>query len=230
MRWPPWSTESSDDDKQRPERNSNSSTASSYPTPAPNSSDSALDWTAFTEYRTLVSTLLLTSGILLGVRFHRSYLRRIPDAPSISPSFLRHRTIFGKVTSVGDGDNFRIFHTPGGRLAGWGWLPWKKIPTTKKELKDNTVRAIARPPPDANPAPIFEPRKLTHFPFVPDSHPLSRYRRPRTRTFRPPRTTIRPRSPPVAHLLPTKLPRPGLRLPPGPVQSRRGQRIRPTRL
>lgn len=140
MRWPPWSTESNDDDKQNPERNSNSSPASSYPTTVPNNSDSALDWTAFTEYRTLVSTVLLTSGILLGVRFHRSYLRRIPDAPSISPSFLRRRTIFGKVTSVGDGDNFRIFHTPGGRLAGWGWLPWKKIPTTKKELKDNTVR------------------------------------------------------------------------------------------
>lgn len=140
MRWPPWSTESSDDDKQHLKRNPNSSPASSYPTPAPNNTDSALNWTAFTEYRTLVSTLLLTSGILLGVRFHRSYLRRIPDAPSISPSFLRRRTIFGKVTSVGDGDNFRIFHTPGGRLAGWGWLPWKKIPTTKKELKDNTVR------------------------------------------------------------------------------------------
>jgi hypothetical protein len=44
------------------------------------------------------------------------------------------------VTSVGDGDNFRIFHTPGGRLAGWGWLLWKRVPRGKKELRDNTVR------------------------------------------------------------------------------------------
>ncbi|KAJ5911866.1 endonuclease lcl3 [Penicillium subrubescens] len=139
MRWPQWSTESSNDDKELPERKANSSTASSYPTPATNNSDSVLDWGDFAESRTLISTVLLTSGILLAVRFHRSYLRRIPDAPSISPSFLRRRTIFGKVTSVGDGDNFRIFHTPGGRLAGWGWLPWKKVPTTKKELKDNTI-------------------------------------------------------------------------------------------
>jgi hypothetical protein len=140
MRWPPWSTVSSNDDKQHPERTSNSSSASTYPTPTTNKSDSGLSWTGFTESRTLISTVLLTSGILLAVRFHRTYLRRIPDAPSISTSCLRRRTIFGKVTSVGDGDNFRIFHTPGGRLVGWGWLPWKKIPTTKKELKDNTVR------------------------------------------------------------------------------------------
>lgn len=97
--------------------------------------------------RTLVPTLVLTSGILLAVRFHRSYLRRIPDAPSISSSYLRRRSVFGQVTSVGDGDNFRIFHTPGGRLAGWGWLPWKKVPTNKKDLKDNTVRSAPTPTP-----------------------------------------------------------------------------------
>lgn len=122
MRRLPWSSESTNDDKQT------------------NSNNSILDWKAFTELRTLVPTLILTSGILLTIRFHRSYLRRIPDAPSISPSFLRRRSVFGHVTSVGDGDNFRVFHTPGGRLAGWGWLPWKKVPTAKKGLKDNTVR------------------------------------------------------------------------------------------
>jgi hypothetical protein len=46
------------------------------------------------------------------------------------------------VTSVGDGDNFRIYHTPGGRLAGWGWLPGRRIPMDKKELKDQTVSVI----------------------------------------------------------------------------------------
>ncbi|CAG8092698.1 unnamed protein product [Penicillium olsonii] len=150
MRWPPWSSESNNDEKQ---------TSSS-------STNSILDWKAYTEPRTLVPTLVLTSGILLAVRFHRSYLRRIPDAPSISSSWLRRRSVFGQVTSVGDGDNFRIFHTPGGRLAGWGWLPWKKVPTNKKELKDNTIHIRL--------AGIDAP-ELAHFgrpeqPFARDAH------------------------------------------------------------
>lgn len=132
MRWPPWSSESTNDEQKH--------TSNSWFSSAANDPSSVLDWAAFTEPRTLVPTLVLTSGILLGVRFHRKYLRRIRDAPSISSSYLRRRSIFGQVTSVGDGDNFRIFHTPGGRLAGWGWLPWKKVPTAKKDLKDNTVR------------------------------------------------------------------------------------------
>ncbi|KAJ5573419.1 uncharacterized protein N7459_007846, partial [Penicillium hispanicum] len=140
MRWPPWNFRSTDDDKhQRPGTSDSSSGSSSHPTPTTNNPIFSLDWAAFAEAKTLISTVVLTSGILLTVRIHRRYLRRFPDAPSISPSFLRRRTIFGQVTSVGDGDNFRIYHTPGGRLTGWGWLPWKKVPTTKKELKDNTI-------------------------------------------------------------------------------------------
>ncbi|KAJ5403670.1 hypothetical protein N7509_003541 [Penicillium cosmopolitanum] len=136
MRWPPWSSESNNDDQNK---ESNSIFSRSATTTTTNNPSSYLDWAAFAEPRTLIPTVLLTSGILFGLRFHRRYLRRIPDAPSISPSFLRRRSVFGKVTSVGDGDNFRIFHTPGGRIAGWGWLPWKKVPTNKKELKDNTI-------------------------------------------------------------------------------------------
>lgn len=141
MRWPPWSSESNNDDGDEKQRSS--SFSSSHSAPSTNNSSSSLDWAAFTESRTLIPTLILTSGILLAFRFHRNYLRRFPDAPSISPSFLRRRSVFGQVTSVGDGDNFRIYHTPGGRLAGWGWLPWKKVPTSKKELKDNTVRLLS---------------------------------------------------------------------------------------
>jgi len=40
---------------------------------------------------------------------------------------------------VGDADNFHLFHMPGGRLTGWGWL--RKIPEEKKALKGNTVRS-----------------------------------------------------------------------------------------
>lgn len=87
----------------------------------------------------LVSTLILTGTCLAFYTFYRSYLRRIPTAGNISPGFFRKRSLVGRVTSVGDGDNFRIFHTPGGRLAGWGWLPWRKVPEGKKELKDKTV-------------------------------------------------------------------------------------------
>ncbi|KAJ5719025.1 Nuclease (SNase-like) OB-fold [Penicillium malachiteum] len=136
MRWPPWSSKSPNDDTQT---NTSPASSSSTSTSTSQSPKNPFDWSAFIELRTLVPTVLLTSGILVGVRLHRSYLRRVPDAPSISSSWLRRRSIFGKVTSVGDGDNFRIYHTPGGRLAGWGWLPWKKVPTTKKELKDKTI-------------------------------------------------------------------------------------------
>jgi hypothetical protein len=87
----------------------------------------------------LVPTILLTGGLLFVFDIHRRFLRRIPEATNISPSILRRRSLLGRVTSVGDGDNFRMYHTPGGRLAGWGWLPWKKVPTLRKELKDRTV-------------------------------------------------------------------------------------------
>ncbi|KAL4907538.1 putative endonuclease lcl3 [Aspergillus multicolor] len=110
-----------------------------FDNPRNTDSEVLLDWAAFTEPRTLIPTLILTSAILSAASFHRSYLRRFPDAPSIDAAYFRRRSILGKVTSVGDGDNFRIFHTPGGRLAGWGWLPWKRIPKGKKELRDNTV-------------------------------------------------------------------------------------------
>ncbi|KAF3484130.1 uncharacterized protein GIQ15_03454 [Arthroderma uncinatum] len=102
-----------------------------------NSLTNATNWSHFLEPQNLIPTVLLTSGILFAARIHRKYLRRIPEATNISPSYLRQRSILGKVTSVGDGDNFRIYHTPGGILAGWGWL--RKVPTSKKELKNNTI-------------------------------------------------------------------------------------------
>ncbi|KAL1956875.1 hypothetical protein VTO42DRAFT_6723 [Malbranchea cinnamomea] len=102
-----------------------------------NSIVNSTDWVQFTEARNVIPIALITSGILFSVHIHRKYLRRIPEANDISSSFIRRRSIFGRVTSVGDGDNFRIYHTPGGRLAGWEWL--RKIPTSKKELKQQTI-------------------------------------------------------------------------------------------
>ena len=139
MRWPFGSSTSDDQDEAAasiPSSNRRSSTLESK-----SSWTRALTtppWHHLSSPDTLVSTALLTSAILLGLHFYRSYLRRIPAAGRISSSFWRQRSLFGTVTSVGDGDGFRLFHTPGGRLAGWGWL--RRVPKGK-ELKDRTVGA-----------------------------------------------------------------------------------------
>lgn len=124
-------------------RSSSSSTSKS--TTDWNSSLNAFDWGQFKEPRNLIPTALLTGGILFVVYIQRRYLRRFPEATDITSSYFRSRSLLGRVTSVGDGDNFRIYHTPGGRLVGWGWLPWMKVPTARKELKDKTVRFSNKP-------------------------------------------------------------------------------------
>ncbi|KAL4887730.1 hypothetical protein BJY04DRAFT_6236 [Aspergillus karnatakaensis] len=162
MRWPPWSQKPPHDEESQSffstSRNQNNNNTNNNPLD--------LDWAAFTEPRTLIPTLILTTGILSAARFHRRYLRRFPDATSIPAAYFRRRTILGKVTSVGDGDNFRVFHTPGGRAAGWGLLPWKRIPSGKKELRDNTIHVRL--------AGVDAP-ELAHFgrpeqPFAKDAH------------------------------------------------------------
>ncbi|GAM85987.1 hypothetical protein ANO11243_039970 [Dothideomycetidae sp. 11243] len=75
---------------------------------------------------TVLSSLTLTGITLYGIRFYKHNLRRIPTANLIPPRIFRRRTLYGYVTSVGDGDNFRFFHTPGGRFAGWGVLPFRR--------------------------------------------------------------------------------------------------------
>ena len=126
MRWPPWSSNSKDDIS-KPK----------IPLPDPKFFNPT-DWFKWTSPDILLPTAILTSVALISVHVYRSYLRRIPGAASISVSYFRKRSLFGKVTSVGDGDGFRLFHTPGGRLTGWGWMPWRKIPEGRA-LKDRTV-------------------------------------------------------------------------------------------
>jgi hypothetical protein len=129
MRWPPRSpnSERDSDDKRRPV-----SWADNL---------NATNWSHYTEPRTIISTVVLTTTILVSVRLYRSYLRRIPEATHIQPGFFRKRSLFGTVTRVGDADNFHLFHTPGGRLAGWGWFPGRKIPEKKADLKGKTVNS-----------------------------------------------------------------------------------------
>ncbi|KAF2217643.1 hypothetical protein CERZMDRAFT_5648, partial [Cercospora zeae-maydis SCOH1-5] len=68
---------------------------------------------------------------------YKRYLRRIRTAEYLSPKLLRKKSLFGYVTRVGDADNFRFYHTPLGRVAGWGWH--RRIPTKPTELSDETI-------------------------------------------------------------------------------------------
>lgn len=80
---------------------------------------------------------LTVVGTLAAFGFYQHYLRRFPTSANVQESFFRRRTLFGKATSVGDGDGFHLFHTPGGRLAGWGWL--RRIPKTRTDRKGQTI-------------------------------------------------------------------------------------------
>ncbi|KAI0113970.1 hypothetical protein GGR51DRAFT_505005 [Nemania sp. FL0031] len=95
------------------------------------------DWEHYKDPRNWIPTLLVTTTVVASLQVYRSYLRRIPGAVHIRPNFFRRRSLFGQVTSVGDGDNFHLFHTPGGRLTGWGWL--RSVPTKRSELKNRTI-------------------------------------------------------------------------------------------
>ncbi|KAF2468197.1 putative endonuclease LCL3 [Lindgomyces ingoldianus] len=99
-----------------------------------------MNWLSmFTEPRTLIPSLIFTVSTVTGIRLYKSYLRRIPSVNHIKPDYFRRRSLFGRVTAVGDADNFRLFHTPGGRMAGWGWLPWKRVPTAREFLVNKTI-------------------------------------------------------------------------------------------
>lgn len=129
MQWPPWPFRphpSSNENKEEAEAHRNdlptqiSHAAQSGGTWA--SSLNARDSTHYTSTQTLIFATLTSAATLALYSAYKTYLRRIPGADYLKPSFFRRRSLLGHVTSVGDGDNFRLFHTPGGRLMGWGWL------------------------------------------------------------------------------------------------------------
>ncbi|KFY26855.1 hypothetical protein V491_01145 [Pseudogymnoascus sp. VKM F-3775] len=125
MRWPPWSSDAEKEDSNKKQL------------VAWTDSLNATNWSQYAIPETVVPTVLLTGTILLSARVYRLYLRRIPDATHVQPGFFRKRSLFGTVTRVGDGDNFHLFHTPGGRLAGWGWL--RKVPEKAADLRKHTI-------------------------------------------------------------------------------------------
>ncbi|AOW26979.1 hypothetical protein MG5_01329 [Candida albicans P57072] len=80
----------------------------------------------------------VTTSLFFGYKFYKRYIKRIRTYLDLTPSIIENNTkLYGYVTRVGDGDNFRFYHTPGGWFFGWGWL--RKIPTTRKDLKDETL-------------------------------------------------------------------------------------------
>ncbi|GME70064.1 hypothetical protein B5S28_g3367 [[Candida] boidinii] len=80
-----------------------------------------------------------TLAILGGYRFYINNLRRISTSADIPSHLFRKKFLHGKVTSVGDGDNFHFYHLPGGVMAGWGWL--RSLPEINnfKKLKNKTI-------------------------------------------------------------------------------------------
>jgi endonuclease YncB( thermonuclease family) len=99
----------------------------------------SIDWSQYTQPSVFIAYAAVFGAFWGLNRVYKSRLRRIPNSEHIKPGQFRTRSVFGKVTSVGDGDNFRLFHTPGGRLAGWGWLPWRKVPTRREDLTGKTI-------------------------------------------------------------------------------------------
>ena len=102
-----------------------------------NESLNGIDWQHFREPRHWVPSAIVVGTAFAFWAFYQSYLRRFPGVNHVHPDFFRKRTLYGKVTSVGDGDNFHLFHTPGGRMAGWGLF--RKVPEKRAELKAKTV-------------------------------------------------------------------------------------------
>ncbi|AQZ16556.1 LCL3 (YGL085W) [Zygosaccharomyces parabailii] len=88
---------------------------------------------------------LFFSGSFLGTyAFFNKYLKQYTKATEIPASIFRKRWLFGKVTAVGDGDNFHFFHAPGGLAAGWIWLrPLPKL--TKADVPILSKGENARP-------------------------------------------------------------------------------------
>ncbi|SCU93749.1 LANO_0E04698g1_1 [Lachancea nothofagi CBS 11611] len=84
--------------------------------------------------RALLLSVLLTGSILTGYALFNKHLKQYTRATQIPLSAFRKKWLYGKVTAVGDGDNFHLFHTPGGIWGGWGWL--RKVPKLDKVDED----------------------------------------------------------------------------------------------
>ncbi|KIL59245.1 hypothetical protein M378DRAFT_169508 [Amanita muscaria Koide BX008] len=81
-------------------------------------------------------TITFAVGAVSGILLHKFWIRhgrRIRNGDHVTGDMLeKKRWIKGRVTSVGDGDGFRLYHTPLLRIGA--------VPKAKKDLKDQTIR------------------------------------------------------------------------------------------
>lgn len=134
MPWPSWPFGQSSSPKEKNETTQTLPEVAGTWTRPLNKSDPS----HYTSTQTILFSALTSAATLALYGLYKNHLRRIPGADYLKPSFFRRRSLYGYVTSVGDGDNFRLFHTPGGRLLGWGWL--RQIGQTKKPTKSGKKR------------------------------------------------------------------------------------------
>lgn len=93
---------------------------------------------SFLHPKVLMMSAAVCTTAFFSYRFYNRYIRRVSSYLDLTPEILEgNKTLYGRVTRVGDGDNFRFYHTPGGLLLGWGWL--RQIPTKAHDLKDETL-------------------------------------------------------------------------------------------
>jgi len=86
----------------------------------------------------LICVLAGSVGTVGALRVRKRYWSRILNSQEMpAETIAKQKWIKGVVTSVGDGDNFRLFHTPG---PFWRWpLKLRRIPSNKKDLQDATI-------------------------------------------------------------------------------------------
>ncbi|CAO3618303.1 unnamed protein product [Cunninghamella echinulata] len=74
-------------------------------------------------------------GIPIAYIFYTKVIgKRYPTVNYIPPElFDKKAFIRGKVTSIGDADGFRLYHT------GTGWSFLRRVPTLRKDLKNQTI-------------------------------------------------------------------------------------------
>ncbi|KAJ3039623.1 putative endonuclease lcl3 [Rhizophlyctis rosea] len=87
------------------------------------------------ENQTILALFSVPPALAILILARPKSWRRYSTADYITPPVLKSK-LWGRVTSVGDSDNFRFYHTP---LLRRILLPFQPIPTTPRLLKDQTI-------------------------------------------------------------------------------------------
>lgn len=84
-------------------------------------------------------SLFLTGGFFASYVLFNRYLKQFKSSKDIPSNIFKKQYIYGKVTSVGDSDNFHLFHTPLGIFNGWGWI--RAVPELAKSDNIRTIKS-----------------------------------------------------------------------------------------